>query len=464
MTAVHFQHKLEPGLKVFSTKLFDSKHVFVLPERPDSKGELEHRLTLHSLIEPERGPRMPIVKLRINKTTDTWTFTQRLNMGEPMAREALLNQSKVEVKPTTLHTIAVSFGNHMFFLPFPLPVDGARSMTRIAHKFSYIEVDVPVLMNPKERLSKQPFPLLIFRDEFGPSVVLWNMPYVNLNTFPAISLSSSTDWIFTHDKLAFSIGERELMFFQPNEKYEAMTLFKDTFRGILSMLIVTKKTVILLADLARPKLEAPGTTLSYDPYTCLFINGLKIDLASGTVICDAAVIFLDKSTLPLLVPFWNSSSPAVAQTFAKEVTIWKYALPAFAERCPSGTVICDAAVIFLDKSTLPLLVPFWNSSSPAVAQTFAKEVTIWMYALPAFAEHCRGWKHLSTCEYIQRQTILLSRNYNETPVCSYGRGKNLAPLEKMEAWKKLLPEDNLGKGGNSQRYDEMHQVPGERET
>jgi len=69
-----------------------------------------------------------------------------------------------------------------------------------------------------------------------------------------------------------------------------------------------------------------------------------------------------------------------------------------------------------------------------------KEAVAWKRLLPAFAERCRTWKHGPNCEYLARKTVPLSLEYDGDPLCSCGKGKDVAPeFAKEEAWKSAIP-------------------------
>ena len=69
-----------------------------------------------------------------------------------------------------------------------------------------------------------------------------------------------------------------------------------------------------------------------------------------------------------------------------------------------------------------------------------EEAVAWKRLLPAFAERCRAWKHGQNCEYLARKTIPLSLEYDEDPLCSCGKGKDVTPeFRKEKAWKSAIP-------------------------
>ena len=69
-----------------------------------------------------------------------------------------------------------------------------------------------------------------------------------------------------------------------------------------------------------------------------------------------------------------------------------------------------------------------------------EEAVAWKRLLPAFAERCRTWKHGRNCEYLAGKVIPLSLEYDGDPLCSCGKGQDVAPeFRKEKAWKSAIP-------------------------
>ncbi len=105
----------------------------------------------------------------------------------------------------------------------------------------------------------------------------------------------------------------------------------------------------------------------------------------------------------------------------------------------SATVVGDAAVVIPDLTMIHLLPQCLGNSNMVTTGVYGQEIRMWNHALPVFAERCRQWQHLPTCEYIQRQRVPLSAEYEENPLCSCGKGKNLGPFLENSRWKPLAP-------------------------
>jgi hypothetical protein len=72
--------------------------------------------------------------------------------------------------------------------------------------------------------------------------------------------------------------------------------------------------------------------------------------------------------------------------------------------------------------------------------TLDDEIRAWRLLLPAFAERCRTWKHLDTCEYLAKGIPPAVDGLTVSPLCSCGRGKNLGSFGNVPDWKLLRDE------------------------
>ena len=106
----------------------------------------------------------------------------------------------------------------------------------------------------------------------------------------------------------------------------------------------------------------------------------------------------------------------------------------------SNTVVADACVLPLTHSIMPLITTGLRKMTnlQQVVITLEDEVTAWKQLLPALAERCRTWKHTVNCEYISKG-IPVSIEYEESPLCGCGQGKNLGPFSQTSAWKDFAP-------------------------
>ena len=126
-------------------------------------------------------------------------------------------------------------------------------------------------------------------------------------------------------------------------------------------------------------------------YTLIFVNDVRLDLASHTVVADACVI-------PLSEQNFDKLSPALLRLF--------------------------------------------EIGGPSTIDTPNDEAKLWRLLLPALAERCRTWKHLLTCEYLlQGIPTYMERFENDTsPLCSCGKGKDLGTFGTRPEWKEFHSE------------------------
>jgi hypothetical protein len=108
----------------------------------------------------------------------------------------------------------------------------------------------------------------------------------------------------------------------------------------------------------------------------------------------------------------------------------------------SHAVVVDACVVPLIEKIMPKISPVLARLSEGLIQivTLDDETRAWRLLLPAFAERCRTWKHLGTCEYRTNGIPAEVDGVDVSPLCSCGRGKNLGSFGNVPDWKLLRGE------------------------
>ena len=108
----------------------------------------------------------------------------------------------------------------------------------------------------------------------------------------------------------------------------------------------------------------------------------------------------------------------------------------------SHTVIVDACVVPLIEKIMPKISPFLAKLSDSLVRiiTLDDETRGWRLLLPAFSERCRTWKHLGTCEYRTKGIPAEVDGFDISPLCSCRRGKNLGSFANVRDWKLLHGE------------------------
>jgi len=113
----------------------------------------------------------------------------------------------------------------------------------------------------------------------------------------------------------------------------------------------------------------------------------------------------------------------------------------------SQTIVADACVVPLNKKNGVKVFETLNRSSnqdTIVISTLDDEVRAWKLLLPAFVERCRTWHHGGLCEYRTKgiPACSVDDNWDDTtsPLCSCGLGKDLGHFADVDDWKAIRSE------------------------
>lgn len=209
----------------------------------------------------------------------------------------------------------------------------------------------------------------------------WNIHRLNLSRLPILDIKAkkTVQWLNPHVASTMSSRERS------NRKKDApdtLMAVKDTIHTMLvrsaGTQLGTVKRLFALTD---------KTTNNCD--TIIFINELRFDLHSHTIVCDGCVLPLTRN--------------------------------------------------FIDRMQVPFtkLVHKGDLVNIPIREG---EMRAWKLLLPAFIERCRtGWKHGENCEYKAQEKIPLTEEMEVDPLCSCGRGQNTEDMLKVDLWSKFAP-------------------------
>ncbi|KAF8341942.1 hypothetical protein F5887DRAFT_364133 [Amanita rubescens] len=379
-TARIFYQRLGNLLALFSAELTDRRYVHITRERPGNPGELQKlrntSFARHSEVAAEETPllRDPVKVTLDSDCNQAALLTGRANIEDLNGRAFLADGATVSVNQVSPLVIQVTVGSHSQTIVYPFPVDSTNCKTRIARKSSYVEIDVKI-SGPSEKLGIK---LPIIRQ--NKKLSLWNIHYLDLERVPALDLSSNRlSFLELHIRSSFSYRERQLL-----ETENPIFL-----KGGLDLITRVKRNIRDLVVMSSGLKEERSSVLCLsnfrnDVYTLIFVNNVRLDLASHAVTIDACV-------LPLTNDVMSHLSNAIK-----------------------------------------------GAAKGARLMQKPDEVRAWKHLLPAFTERCRKWSHTANCEYLSRG-IPVSEEINQSPLCSCGQGKHLGSFTQNNNWKEFAP-------------------------
>lgn len=222
-----------------------------------------------------------------------------------------------------------------------------------------------------------PYPVINAKGLLNP----WSIHRVNLSILPILDVKAKQlkKWLDPHVGSMMSTRERSL---RKEHGNDTLTSVKGTLQSIF-----VRASGIEGGSVQRLFAFRDNKTNNCD--AILFINELRFDLASHTMICDAYILPLTETLL------------------AKNERSF-------------GTLINQVGMIDLAVSD--------------------GEMQAWKQLLPAFVERCRSsWSHGANCEYMAQGHIPLTEDVEADPLCSCGRGKDVEGMYKVELWKEFAP-------------------------
>lgn len=385
-------------LALFDTKLTDTQHIHIVRERP---GIFESERTLFSKLP---APVKSFVhdaasngnEVELNFDCERISLLKsRVDIADPQAKMALANGAEVESAQRSNSTVAVIIQGIEYIINFDIPVDVKSVKLRIARKSSYVEVGFSSasLWDGPDSIGIQVHVPVAYDERrvqrfFDPSPVLVkNAPpllryihYLDLDTLPILDTEDPErlSLLRVHMAGAFSQRERTMRDTIPQEQRDTICNVKDSIASILLIASGVQQVKSKVFALDMP----PDVGI----YTLVFVEDLRVDLASNTVVVDAYILPLTRAVMSKIFDDLNALSP--------------------------GTV----SVV-----------------------THHDEMIAWKRLLPAFAERCRKWNHRPDCEYIQKGRIPLSTEATEVPICSCGVGKDLGTFATRHKWKSVAP-------------------------
>ncbi|KDQ29743.1 hypothetical protein PLEOSDRAFT_1040377 [Pleurotus ostreatus PC15] len=372
--------RLGMHLALFDTKLTDTQHVHIVRDRPGMFGS--ERTLFSKLPTPVKS----FVHDAASNANDVELdfgcerialLKSRVDIVDPEAKQALASGAEVESAQRSNSTVAVIIQGIEHVINFDVPVDVRSVKLRIARKSSYVEVHVPVAHDDR-RLHRffDPSPVLV---KNAPPLLRY-IHYLDLDTLPILDTENPErlSLLPVHMAGAFSQRERTMRDTVPQEQRDTICNVKDSIASIL----------LIAAGVQQVKSKVFALDMPPDIgiYTLVFVEDLRVDLASSTVVVDAYILPLTRAVMSKIFDDLNALSP--------------------------GTV----SVV-----------------------THRDEMIAWKRLLPAFTERCRKWNHRPDCEYTQTGKIPLSTEATEVPICSCGVGKDVGTFAMRHKWKSVAP-------------------------
>ena len=384
--AMKFSDKLGSRLLIFETKLGDTKRVKICPNAPGLKSQdaiLVQNQWNEATSKPEKPESLSLVALDSNHKAIS--LQQHIDFAPGSSESKALAAGKsVTVEEKSSNTVRLRIGDSVSrTLYFPFHISGSQSKHRLARKSSWIKVSLPVLSAP----SREPFDSwtqLLFPKGRPPQI--WSIPRVNLALQPVVSFTASepkdASWVRLLLTATFSDAELTLAGPDNDNDISASTAKHELKQSLSSIISV-------FAGLnPRAKIKSSRVFLLTHEGSChtiIFANVLRHDLDLGSLVLDTCVVPLTYAKLQDLYQSLRGSSKR-------------------------------------------------NILSIKLSE---RESVLWKRLIPALVERCRTWPHKETCEYQKKGGVApLSTDEDQTPLCSCGEGKNLAPnfAKGNDAW------------------------------
>ena len=383
-TAHRLTEKLGMSLNLFTVDVMNSDFVHVVSARPDFPRELDslQASAPHSPAASSRRVTVELDGVRVSKLS--------------IRAEIKHVDSRAEVEQISPCVLRVTIGPESHNLVYLFPINGKRCKLRIARQSRWIEVSAFLFIGFDASLKKsqgivdvsgrgipggfgiQNFPLLLSENKL---LTIWNIHRLNMKWLPTFDTNQSDQVSRIGTHVALSMSDRE------RAAQERGTPPTDS--QPVDVLAQVKETIrcIFLQAIEPRALRIFGLTAPRDGvYTIIFLNGLRLDLASHTLVADTCV-------LPLTDNFLDRFGQHIAN-----LTL-------------GGRMI--------------------------QIKTDEDEVRAWKQLLPVFAERCRSWSHKAKCEYVINGRVPLSVEVGGNPMCSCGEGVELGAFCEVAEWKKL---------------------------
>ncbi|KAG8723418.1 hypothetical protein FRC09_003434 [Ceratobasidium sp. 395] len=330
LAIINFQRKLGTNLELFSTSIENKKQVHILRDRPMINSTVQRisQLAL-GLSLPISRPGTILNQVGIDKGEGSMfaysatSLTARLDIDSLEEQAALLNGASVSATQVSPCAMEVFVGEHRHIISCPYPVQGASNRLRIARKSHYVEV-ILNFSNPigPEGYALDTYPVV----RHGPYTP-WNIHHINLDRMPIVDVKSKDkiNWVKIHCVFQVSDRERAVSEVAKSKPENVMINVKESI-----YIMFTHYTGHEGGPTRVFCLTEPSGNLGV--YTVVLVAGIRLDLASSTIVLDAAVVPLSLAKMPALLTAMQGLSSRGKEvehltTAGEEVVAWKRLLP-----------------------------------------------------------------------------------------------------------------------------------------
>ncbi|RPD63944.1 hypothetical protein L227DRAFT_591795 [Lentinus tigrinus ALCF2SS1-6] len=291
------QLKMGLDLLIYGASLMDAERVHVLPESQipsaifasPAVSYVSPNTTLQTQLGSQRA-----VSVELDEQCElVSSFTARVDIEDAEV------EAMPEIEQASPCTMQLTVAGHVQVVVFPFTIIGTQRKLRLARKSRYIEPPAGPFLKP-DGMKLNPFPVMSRGRVFS----LWSMHRLG---------SELNRWLDPHVGSMLSTRERQA---RKKRKEDALLYIKE---NIGTMLV--RSAGIQGGKPIRAFSLADEATNNCD--TVFFINGLRYDLPSHTVVCEGFVL-----------PLTHDFMPKIEKPFGRLVnSAWKQLIPACVERC-----------------------------------------------------------------------------------------------------------------------------------
>jgi hypothetical protein len=317
------------------------------------------------------------------------SFSTKIEVEDELAKSTLQSAGNAVVKQIFFNVAQLELGGRTQNVIFPFPITVTNHRLRIARKSLWIEVSkniqysihrldvhIQVIVPLRKPFSQEavvdPFPIA------ARSLMPWSIHRLNLECLPVLDLKNRKlhQWLGPHVAGAFSKREVKT---RKKKDVDALMFVKDTISSI-----IVHSAGIQPQNSSPQHIFALRDKATKNCDTVIFIDRLRFDLSSHTIVCDGFVLPMNIQRLKKMEKDFGRLVPRMQN-------------------------------IGLEPG----------------------EITSWKQLLPVLVERCRTWTHLESCQYTVEGCIPLTTKMETIPLCACGEGKDVQRMHDVALWKPL---------------------------